>query len=1580
MPQFLKFSRESGPRLRTLLALAAIVPLPGLAAGATFIWDNSTGSGLWSAAENWGDDEEPDAAGEVWFPAGLPGTITLDTGESAAIVRFAAPCNLSGGSLSLPAGNYFHVDAGVTATLATSVAYTAGLGKSGPGILVLAPGAYSNPASIGDLLVSEGSVAISSDAALGPAANGVHLLYPGANLHIEESFATARTITATTQGSHISVAAGKEFILNGSLSGSGLTKSGPGIMTFPPAADNRARGTATTVVSDGILRIQGPNNVSGGGWLQVGNAAAGSGTGSVGLAALLRDADTTFTDPVEGQGGTIHVDRAPGGTGIDGRHTIATLALADNSIRITGDHGYGLSLGQLMVSKNSTITNAAPAPLLIGAVSRSFNGDLTVRGPGETHITGPLSNNPGVTSFGLQVREGASLRLGSAVPPLINGLVVLNDTVLDTNNLSPTVSRLTFSGYGDPDLLGESPSDPVHGPRLELGTGVLNLSGHIYANNPHTTALIHGAVNLGSYPRSITVGPHSTAGNLVIDGPISGIGTDANLTKGGSGLLTLLGAGNTFPGRFTIEGGEVRLGKSQGLGSGPGGMAVFNGTYGLRSGVSLLVDEQIHDSAAFSLAGAGKTWPPTPVADIFLDVGNHRETIGPMSLRYEGGDGAAAVKIGPQGQLILNGNVSFTNNSNGGSRIPANLLITGNGTLDLGGTVRTVSVSGTNFGLFKDQANATIDARVVNGGIIKTGAKTLFLTHPANSIAGGIEVREGFVGPGMGGLAGLGEVTFSNASGVLAGYDFGAVQGTVPGDLVIAGANDFELRYSGSYEQPAVLGGSLTLEKNLAVNVTTGYFSGELEGGLELSGLITDGSGNFGLTKKGAGILKLGPENAFGGPTLLDEGTLWITGPGSLGDGNGPLLIDGGCLMAADSFTLPRAVTFTASGGKLRSDGLPGMEFSGPIDWGSGTSGAFGRGTTILSGSSSGSGNFLLGTPDSHASDYYYWKDGGSACISLRGTAALPAGNLSFDRHAVLELGNGDFTRPLGAGPGTFRIPTASQGGGWAAYGAERYVNVGGAGEVLVWGGTNPFFAAPSLVLGSRSATHTLNFVNPLRLVSLAPYNERNIVSHDGPAVIDARLSGDLTIESSPADRMALMFWGEGTLEIIGALRGEFSFQHYDGGTIIFRGANEAAEMILYRGKWVFANPASLGAPRHFSIGGHVDVSALPGGLAIDPEGELEIYGSITGDVTAPDRLSGAGGMISGDLTAGASTALMPSTYGALKVGGDFDFVAGAWMGWELPERLYGGTNFPALEVAGSVSLDGHLHLDGFGDGLAVGDRIVLLTNAGSDPIQGNFEDLPEGTVIPASGNHGLRISYTANADAGPIGNDVVIEVISLQSSGDKRLLASAPLAAAPGEVIEIRYTVAGPAVPGGGQGVQLHVQLPGNVSFLDSTPPGHLTASTLTLDLQDLVTGSTGTAVVRVAAAAVGPAVVRIAATASGSQPGLPAPAVETRTAILPGGRLSGPSAAFHPNNPAEFQLGLQSLEGVRYVSEVSVDLQAWYRLAAHEGTGGPLHLPLPVDRELMPSGFYRLRIIPHSAVQQSGAAGAGTGGSPNH
>ena len=110
------------------------------------------------------------------------------------------------------------------------------------------------------------------------------------------------------------------------------------------------------------------------------------------------------------------------------------------------------------------------------------------------------------------------------------------------------------------------------------------------------------------------------------------------------------------------------------------------------------------------------------------------------------------------------------------------------------------------------------------------------------------------------------------------------------------------------------------------------------------------------------------------------------------------------------------------------------------------------------------------------------------------------------------------------ANAGTFSTP-ANTGAWWAAYGADRNVNVGGSGASQTW------FNGKNINLGYATATNMVTLVNALNLNTVS----RNVVVIRGLGSIDGRLSGVVADNGSPGIQTGLNVSGTGILALTGA-------------------------------------------------------------------------------------------------------------------------------------------------------------------------------------------------------------------------------------------------------------------------------------------------------------------------------------------------------------------------------------------------------------------------------------------------------------
>lgn len=154
--------------------------------------------------------------------------------------------------------------------------------------------------------------------------------------------------------------------------------------------------------------------------------------------------------------------------------------------------------------------------------------------------------------------------------------------------------------------------------------------------------------------------------------------------------------------------------------------------------------------------------------------------------------------------------------------------------------------------------------------------------------------------------------------------------------------------------------------------------------------------------------------------------------------------------------------------------------------------------------------------------------NGGVLLISGAGSVSA---NYLIDG-GILGIGNDSTGMNLGRALGTSagQVRLVGNGSGFAAFGADRTVNIGsGTSSNLIWGSSNFFSAAgagSTMALSAENATHTLTFANNVNLNGA----ERTIQVGNGAAAVDAVMSGNLTGTGGSALRKT----GAGTLELRG--------------------------------------------------------------------------------------------------------------------------------------------------------------------------------------------------------------------------------------------------------------------------------------------------------------------------------------------------------------------------------------------------------------------------------------------------------------
>ena len=344
------------------------------------------------------------------------------------------------------------------------------------------------------------------------------------------------------------------------------------------------------------------------------------------------------------------------------------------------------------------------------------------------------------------------------------------------------------------------------------------------------------------------------------------------------------------------------------------------------------------------------------------------------------------------------------------------------------------------------------------------------------------------------------------------------------------------------------------------------------------------------------------------GTTTANAGNTWILG--------GTVTNNSSNLQTLNNpFTMTAARTFSANG--VGAD----IALSGNISGSGGGITKSGLGLLTLSGT-----NSYTGTTQINAGVLLV-----NSANGLPGGTAATGGTSNLNLNGgVLGLGIADFTRPLNS---TATSVQFGGNGGWAAYGADRVVNLGGASASVNWTTATTGFNSKTLILGALTATNMVDLQNPLDMLAVA----RTVQVDNGSAAIDAKLSGNITGIASGN----LTKTGFGTLLLTGA-------NNYVGTTTV-----SAGNLLVngnHSGGGAFTVSAGAGLGGIGTISGAVTAAA--GGtinLRDGAVGTLTLGSSLTfsGTAASPNNLyfdlgNGAGGtdkiVVAGAHTAATAT------------------------------------------------------------------------------------------------------------------------------------------------------------------------------------------------------------------------------------------------------------------------------------------------------------------------------------------------------
>lgn len=747
-----------------------------------------------------------DTLGPIEFAGGLlvgsGGVITL-AGDVTNRVTTVPTAGIYG-DVSLSGTRIFHCDTNSSLSVASSLAGSGGITKTGPGELNL----YGACTYSGATTVKEGTLKLTANGRPGSSAAGTTIEANGA-LYLDGASVTNESLVLYGGGSDgvalihhntnvwsgpVEIHSGasimaepvaKLSIIGAIIGDGGLTHYGDGMLIFGGNTDNTFDGP--TYFRIGTLQLAKTGAFAIPHALWVGYSTGGP-PATVKAMAANQFAPAFGAELISG-GVTLYPSTALDCNGFD--QTVANLNLYDaqamsgaglltmpgnlNVSRVNGGNSY--LFGNLRLASGISanhIFNVASNTVLWSTATVTESGTQNIYKDGRGHVL-----NAGTLNF--------------------NGTLTLNQGRWYTSGAMPFGSAVggTFVNAGASLIT----SDGAFGEPLTLaGSG-----------DAGAGALFSASTN--SFTSSVTLTSDAvifteTNGVLTLSGAVSGAG---GLTKSGGGTLKFLGASaNTYTGATLVNGGKLELGKTSGVAV-PGPLTITgpnSSTY-----ARLLQPEQIANTAPVVLQDTG-----------WIALEGNNETIGSLA-----GVGAVYQSAGQTGLLTVGGDGSsatFDGIIHGGG----GLAKTGAGTFTLTGNnlyTGTTTVNGGTLMIFGQQPQSPVS--ILTGGTLGGTGKV-----------GNISDLNGHVSPGA-------------SPGILVCSNFSTFTPANLCQMEIAGATPGtghdQLQVNGSI---LLMGGTLQVAMNFPGAISNQYVIVSNDGVDLISGAFTGLPEGASLTNSGA--------------------------------------------------------------------------------------------------------------------------------------------------------------------------------------------------------------------------------------------------------------------------------------------------------------------------------------------------------------------------------------------------------------------------------------------------------------------------------------------------------------------------------------------------------------------------------------------------------------------------------------------------------------------------------------------------------------------------------------------------------
>lgn len=537
------------------------------------------------------------AAGGVLIPAGA-GALTLGIAPDSGIITTPANAFFDGGTRGdLIFINNSSNPVTVNSTIVDSGNNPTSVTLSGNGTLILAgTNTYTGQTSINGGTLQVGTGGATGRIGAGTIVNNGALIFnTTGNLTITGAINGAGnvvqngsgTITLTTAGNFsggLTINAGTVV----SNTSGGTTGLGSGPVTVNAGATLAGNGSAndafgfTAGASPAVINING------------GTVTEAAGASRVTLPNLVFSNGGTLTNPTGTGGNTGDANGNFSFNGVGGTELVTVIASPNTAV---------LSATKIGVQNNTTFNvadGAANVDLSISSVLGRFgtsNRSVTFTGNGTTTLSGNNTFTGGLVVNGgtvISTTTGGGTGLGAGPVTVLPAGTLLGgnaDAFGFTSGQSP--SAINIAG----GTVSETPGAfRVTLPNVNFtnggtltnvssgGTNAGDASGNFSFNgatitvspSPNTAVINAAQVALQAGTVTFNVGRGSAPADLVVSSTINGFGGARNLTKTGSGVMSLTGA-NNYLGTTTINGGALLANNTAGSATSTGPVVVNPG-------------------------------------------------------------------------------------------------------------------------------------------------------------------------------------------------------------------------------------------------------------------------------------------------------------------------------------------------------------------------------------------------------------------------------------------------------------------------------------------------------------------------------------------------------------------------------------------------------------------------------------------------------------------------------------------------------------------------------------------------------------------------------------------------------------------------------------------------------------------------------------------------------------------------------------------------------------------------------------------------------------------------------------------